>query len=122
MQGHEIYKYAVRKVPEVVKKNLDKAGIGLQEVKKVLIHQANEKMDEAIVKRFLKKCKINKNVSDVMPMSISELGNSSVGTIPTLYDMVLKGQKPEHKIDDGDVIMFASVGAGMNINAIVYKH
>jgi 3-oxoacyl-[acyl-carrier-protein] synthase-3 len=51
MDGHEIYKYAVRNVPQVVQKNLEKSGIGLNEVKKVLIHQANGKMDEAILKK-----------------------------------------------------------------------
>ena len=57
-----------------------------------------------------------------MPMSIHELGNSSVATIPTLYNMVLNGELPEHKLKKGDVVIFASVGAGMNVNAIVYRH
>jgi len=50
------------------------------------------------------------------------LGNSSVATIPTLYDHILKGKLENQHIHKGDVIMFASVGAGMNINAIVYQH
>jgi len=44
-----------------------------------------------------------------------------VATIPTLYDMVRKGMLPEHDISEGDIIMFASVGAGMNINAVAYR-
>ena len=56
-----------------------------------------------------------------MPMSIHELGNSSVATIPTLYDLVLKGKYPAHHLEKGDVVIFASVGAGMNINAICYR-
>ena len=56
-----------------------------------------------------------------MPMNIYELGNSSVATVPTLYDMVLKGKLKDHTISDGDIIIFASVGAGMHINAVVYK-
>ena len=47
MHGHERDKYAVKTVPEVVKQNLDKAGFTLTDVKKVLIHPANQKMDEA---------------------------------------------------------------------------
>jgi 3-oxoacyl-[acyl-carrier-protein] synthase-3 len=58
----------------------------------------------------------------IMPMTISKLGNSSVATIPTLYDMILKNKLKNHHINEGDVIIFASVGAGMNINAIVYKY
>jgi 3-oxoacyl-[acyl-carrier-protein] synthase-3 len=54
-------------------------------------------------------------------MTIGELGNSSVATIPTLYDLIMKKQLGEHEIKPGDHIMFASVGAGMNINAVIYK-
>jgi 3-oxoacyl-[acyl-carrier-protein] synthase-3 len=57
-----------------------------------------------------------------MPMTINRLGNSSVATVPTLFDMILKGQVKNQEINKGDIIMFASVGAGMNINAIVYKY
>ena len=91
------------------------------DVKKILIHQANEKMDEAIVKRFYKLHDMDMP-EGVMPMTINTLGNSSVATVPTLYDMILKGHLKNQEINKGDVIMFASVGAGMNINAIVYKY
>jgi 3-oxoacyl-[acyl-carrier-protein] synthase-3 len=56
-----------------------------------------------------------------MPMSIHLLGNSSVATVPTLYDRVLKNEVEDQQVNKDDIIMFASVGAGMNINAIVYK-
>ena len=82
---------------------------------------AGDEMDEAIVKRFYKLHGIRRDVSDVMPMSIHQLGNSSVATVPTLYDMILKGQIPNHSISQGDLLLFASVGAGMNINAFAYK-
>jgi 3-oxoacyl-[acyl-carrier-protein] synthase-3 len=58
---------------------------------------------------------------NVMPMCIQYLGNSSVATIPTLYDLILKGQDERHELQNGDVVMFASVGAGMNINAVCYQ-
>ena len=88
-------------------------------MKKILIHQANEKMDEAIVNRFYRLYK-TPVPEGIMPMSIHKLGNSSVATVPTLFDLVLKGQI-EDQIRKGDVLLLASVGAGMNINAIVYK-
>ena len=56
-----------------------------------------------------------------MPMVISKLGNSSVATIPTLLKMIKNGELPSHEVKKDDVILFASVGAGMNINAIVYQ-
>jgi 3-oxoacyl-[acyl-carrier-protein] synthase-3 len=57
-----------------------------------------------------------------MPMSINFLGNSSVATIPTLYDLLVNNQLENHEIKKGDVLLFASVGAGMNINAFVYRY
>ena len=55
-------------------------------------------------------------------MSIHKLGNSSVATVPTLFDLILNGKLEDHEINEGDIILLASVGAGMNINAIVYQY
>ncbi|RPH33243.1 MAG: ketoacyl-ACP synthase III [Bacteroidales bacterium] len=121
MLGRKIYEYSLMHVPSAMKAALDRSGIPIEEVNKILIHQANEKMDEAIVQRFYKLYKIREVPNNIMPMSIHELGNSSVATVPTLYDMIVKGQLPDHKINKGDVVIFASVGAGMNINSFVYK-
>ncbi len=121
MDGHEIYKYAVRTVADAVKQSLDKAGLSLIDVKKVLIHQANQKMDEAILKRVFKLYQTEKNLEEIMPMTISWLGNSSVATLPTLFDLLQRGKLNNHILHSGDIAVFASVGAGMNINSMVYK-
>lgn len=121
MYGRKIYEFALSQVPCAMKSCLDKSGIGIDEVKKILIHQANEKMDEAIIERFYKLYE-KTAPKDIMPMSIHDLGNSSVATVPTLYDLILKGKIEGHEINKGDVIIFASVGAGMNVNAFVYRH
>ncbi|UAM96570.1 3-oxoacyl-ACP synthase III family protein [Polaribacter litorisediminis] len=121
MYGRKIYEFAITNVPKAMKLALDKSGLKIEDVKKIFIHQANEKMDEAIVKRFYRLFK--KSVPEgIMPMSIHKLGNSSVATVPTLLDLVLKGKIKNQEVHKGDVIMLASVGAGMNINAIVYKY
>lgn len=121
MYGRKIYEFAISQVPAAMKSCLDKSGINITDVKKILIHQANEKMDEAIIQRFYKL--YDKTApADIMPMSIHELGNSSVATVPTLYDLLMRGEIKDHEINKGDVIIFASVGAGMNINAFVYRH
>ncbi|MFV9550060.1 3-oxoacyl-ACP synthase III family protein [Algibacter sp. PT7-4] len=120
MYGRKIYEFALTNVPLAMKSCLDKSGIDIAEVKKILIHQANEKMDEAIVKRFYQLYNMEMP-EDIMPMSIGKLGNSSVATVPTLYDIILNGEMANQSINKGDVIIFASVGAGMNINAIIYK-
>lgn len=121
MYGRKIYEFALTNVPLALKSCLEKSGVSIKDVKKILIHQANEKMDEAIVKRFYKLHGLEMP-DGVMPMTINTLGNSSVATVPTLYDMILKGELENQQINKGDIIIFASVGAGMNINAIVYQH
>ncbi|MDG3580840.1 3-oxoacyl-ACP synthase III family protein [Galbibacter pacificus] len=121
MYGRKIYEFAVTHVPVAMKECLDKSGVSISQLKKIFIHQANEKMDEAILLRFYKL--YHKEVpSGIMPMNIHELGNSSVATIPTLFDSVKKGNITNQELHKGDVVIFASVGAGMNINALVYKY
>ena len=121
MSGHKLYVYALTYVPGVVKDSLDKAGLHLSDIKKVLIHQANEKMDEAILKNVFKLYNEKQIPEGIMPMTIEKLGNSSTATVPTLLDMVLKDKLNGQKINPGDHIILCSVGAGMNINSIVYK-
>jgi 3-oxoacyl-[acyl-carrier-protein] synthase-3 len=120
MDGHKLYEYALKTVPLVAKESVEKAGLGIGDIKKVLIHQANEKMDEAILKRLFKICG-GEYKPAVMPMIISWLGNSSVATVPTLLDLLLKGKLADHALAAGDNIVLTSVGAGMNINAVVYR-
>ena len=121
MAGHKLYIYAIKNVPGVVKDSIEKAGLELADIKKVLIHQANEKMDEAILSGLFKLYG-EKNIPEgIMPMSIRDLGNSSTATVPTLLDLVLKGKIDDQEINSGDYIVLCSVGAGMNINSIVYK-
>jgi 3-oxoacyl-[acyl-carrier-protein] synthase-3 len=121
MHGRKLYQYAIEKVPQTIKDCLDKSNIHLSEIKKALIHQANGKMDDAILKRLFSLYDMVDVPKNIMPMTIAWLGNSSVATIPTLLDLILKDQLKPHKINKGDTLVFASVGAGMNINSLVYK-
>ena len=121
MNGRKVYEFSLSHVPTVIKAALDKAGIHLRDVSKILIHQANEKMDMAISERLFRLYDLPPASEAVMPMTISFLGNSSVATVPTLLDLVLRGKVENHAIHKGDVVVFASVGAGMNINAVVYQ-
>ena len=50
------------------------------------------------------------------------MGNSSVATIPTLFDLLISNRIENQNLRKGDVIIFASVGAGMNVNAFVYRY
>lgn len=121
MKGRKVYEFAIKNVPLAMKSCLDQCGIPITSVKKFFLHQANEKMDEGFVKVLFKLYGIKEVPPHIMPMSIHKLGNSSVATIPTLYDLVKHGQMNEHALEKDDIVLFASVGAGMNINAICYR-
>lgn len=121
MKGHKIYQYALTQVPKAMKACMDKIDLHIDDLDKILIHQANEKMDEAIIKRLYRLFGVKNVPEDIMPMIIERLGNSSVATVPTLYDLIMRGQLKNHQIKPGDTILLASVGAGMNINCIAYK-
>jgi len=125
MHGHTLYKYALKAVPQVIKESIDKAGLTIEHIDRVLLHQANEKMDVEILKRLFRLYGIRNPspefIRHILPMSISWLGNSSVATIPTLLDLILKNKMERYSLPEHDIIIFASVGAGMNANSIVYK-
>jgi 3-oxoacyl-[acyl-carrier-protein] synthase-3 len=121
MAGRKVYEFALKTVPMAMKQCLEKCNVDISELKKIFIHQANEKMDNAIIKEFYMLFADTDVPLFIMPMNIRELGNSSVATVPTLLDMVRKGVIPDHSLSAGDIILFASVGAGMNLNAVCYR-
>ncbi len=121
MNGRKLYEYSLSTVPGVVDESLKKAGVSYIDVKKILLHQANAKMNKAIVKRLYRAHGCKEVPANVLPMTISELGNCSVATIPTLLDFIRKGELKGHALAQGDLVVFTSVGAGMNINSVVYK-
>ncbi|WP_341655308.1 ketoacyl-ACP synthase III [Blattabacterium cuenoti] len=125
MNGRRIYEYALTEVPNMLKNMLDHANLHLSDIQKIILHQANAKMDYAILKRLLKLYNYTSLKKDfllkIMPMTIQKFGNSSVATVPTLLDLILKGKMSPHEIKPGDTILMASLGAGMNINGIIYR-
>ncbi len=121
MNGRKLYQYALETVPQLIKDTLKKADLHLSDINKVLIHQANGKMDDAILKRLFKLYDFKDVPDNIMPMTIAQLGNSSVATIPTLLNLLLNNKIESYKINKNENLVFASVGAGMNINAFIYK-
>ncbi len=120
MNGRKLYENALKTVPLIIKECLDGAALSVADITKVLIHQANEKMDDAILKHLFELCGLKNSPKDIMPMTISWLGNSSVATLPTLYDLMCKGNFEKQVLESGNNIVFASVGAGVNMNAVIY--
>ena len=121
MRGRRLYEYAVTVVPDLIRENLQDVGLTVDDVDKVLMHQANSKMNGAILKRLFKLEERERITEGVMPMTISLLGNSSVATVPTMLDLMLTGKLENQTIGSGDTIVFAAVGAGMNSNSVIYK-
>lgn len=121
MQGRKLYEKALKIVPDIIKTCMDDAGVAIQEVDSVLVHQANNKMDEAILRELYGLYGLKQAPDGVMPMTISWLGNSSVATLPTLYHLLDTGKIANYTLKAGGIIVFAAVGAGVNINALAYK-
>ncbi len=121
MQGRKIYEYALKNVPAAMKATIDNAGLDIDDIDKILLHQANAKMDHAIIDRLMKLYGRSDYDRIIAPMTIQFLGNSSVATVPTMFNMIKKGKMEGQKFTDKGNILLASVGAGMNINCIVYR-
>lgn len=121
MQGRKIYEYALKNVPQAIKETIDDAGLSIEDIDKILIHQANAKMDYAMIERLHKLYDVKDYDHAISPMTIQEFGNSSVATIPTMFNLIIKGKMAGQSFKDKGNIVMTSVGAGMNINAIVYK-
>ncbi len=122
MSGRKVYEFALTQVPALMKDVIDQAGLHLRDIRKVLVHQANEKMDQAILDRLFKLYNEENVPANIMPMTIGWLGNSSVATVPTLLDLIVRKKMLGHEVKEGDYLLFASVGAGMNVNAFVYRY
>jgi 3-oxoacyl-[acyl-carrier-protein] synthase III len=120
MEGRRIYKYAVSTVAPAIKEVLDQAGLGLEDVSKLLLHQANGKMIDAIASGLAALCGTARR-ADLVPKTVSWLGNSSVATLPTILDLIRRGALDGHRIEPGDCVVFGAVGAGMHVNAVVYR-
>ncbi len=122
MNGRAVYKYATEWVPKVIKDVLDKSGVTIEEIDMFLLHQANAKMLGAIAENIAMLYDVPfESISGKFPATIEFLGNTSVATIPTLLDMVLKNKLDGYRINAGDLAVMASVGAGMHCNALVYR-
>ena len=121
MNGRKVYEFGLTHVPLVMKEAIERANLGLEDIALALVHQANDKMDQAILQRLFSLFGRDVVPPGKMPMTIGWLGNSSVATVPTLLDLVLKRKLDGQQIKEGDHILFASVGAGMNVNALVYR-
>jgi 3-oxoacyl-[acyl-carrier-protein] synthase-3 len=110
MNGREVYKFATREVPTVLKEALDAAGLTVDDVDWLLLHQANIRIMETVANRL------------GMPMekvitNLSDYGNTSAASIPLALDeAVRKGQ-----VKKGDIIACAGFGAGLSWGSAIIR-
>ena len=120
MKGRKVYEFVLKNVPPALKALLDATNLDIDDVNKILLHQANAKMDHAMIQRLYKS--YGKTAPEnIDPMTVQFLGNTSVATVPTMFDLIAKKQLDSHQFNADDTIIMASVGATMNVNAVIYK-
>lgn len=106
MDGKEVFKFAVSKVPEAIEELLEKTRIDVQEIDHFLLHQANERIVRSVAKRL-------KQSMDKFPINMEEYGNTSSASIPILLDDLNRSGA----LKKGDKIILSGFGAGLSYGA-----
>ena len=110
MDGQEVFKFAVRKVPESVLELLNRTGTKKEDIKYYVLHQANERIIEAAARRL-------KEPMEKFPMTIGQFGNTSTASIPLLLDDMIQ----KDMLKRGDKIIMSGFGAGMTWGAVLME-
>jgi 3-oxoacyl-[acyl-carrier-protein] synthase-3 len=121
MNGRNVFRYGLDKIPGLAADCLKLANMQLEDIRMLLFHQANRKMIEQMAKRIYGQKGHKSFPEESLPINVDYMGNNSVATIPILMDNIRRGEFPGHEINSGDNVVFASVGAGMHANCMVYK-
>lgn len=110
MNGQEVYKFAVRTVPEAIERVLEKAGLKVEDIDLFLLHQANYRIIESVSKRL-------NQPMEKFPTNLQEYGNISAASVAILLDNV----NNHGMIKSGSKIVLAGFGAGLTWGATVLE-
>ncbi len=110
MDGQEVFRFAVKTVPEAIRTVLSEGGTHIDEIKYFVLHQANYRIFESIAKRL-------KISMEKFPTNLERFGNTSGATIPILLDEMNR----EGKLERGDKIVLAGFGAGLTWGATLLE-
>ena len=110
MNGKEVYRFAVHKVPEVIEKALFRANISADKVDWLLLHQANQRILDAVAQRL--KIPPHKVISNM-----AYHGNTSAASIPIALDEWVR----QGKIQAGEIIATSGFGAGLTWGAAIFQ-
>ena len=110
MNGQEVYRFAVKRVPEVIEKALYRSNLTTEQVDWLLLHQANQRILDAVAQRL-------KISGDKVISNMAEYGNTSAASIPLALDESVRAGK----IKAGDVIAASGFGAGLTWGAAIFE-
>ena len=110
MDGQGVFKFAVRKVPEIVEEVLEKAGMEIDDIDYFILHQANRRIIEAVAKR------LHTDISR-FPMNLEEYANTSAATVPILLDEMNRN----NKFSKGQKLILSGFGAGLTWAACLFE-
>lgn len=110
MDGGEVFKFAVSKVPEVIRELLEKEKREQKDIAFFLLHQANERIVRSVARR------LGEDIAR-FPMNMMEYGNTSSASIPILLDEV----KKKKMLKSGDLLILAGFGAGLSYGASLIR-
>ena len=110
MDGQEVFKFAVKKVPECINELLSDTGVSADEIRYFVIHQANYRIIESIAKRL-------KVSLDRFPVNMEHYGNTSGASVPLLLDEINR----KGMLKPGDKIVFSGFGAGLTWGAVLLE-
>ena len=110
MNGQEVYRFAVRRVPEVIEKSLHKANLQVHDLDWLILHQANQRIIDAVVNRF--------GIDPAKAVSnMGKYGNTSAASIPIALDEWVQADK----IQSDHLIAIAGFGAGLSWGSAVFR-
>lgn len=110
MNGQEVYRFAVRRVPEVIEKALFRANLTTEQVDWLLLHQANQRILDAVATRL-------KIAPEKVISNLAKYGNTSAASIPLALDEVVR----QGTVKPGDTIAAAGFGAGLTWGAAIFQ-
>lgn len=110
MEGQEVFKFAVKKVPESIEVLINEANISKEEIKYYILHQANKRIIDLVAKRL--------HVSEEkFPINLDRYGNTSAASIPILLDEL----NQQGKLQNGDKIILSGFGGGLTWGAALIE-
>lgn len=110
MNGKEVYRFAVQRVPEVIDKALFHANLSVDQIDWLILHQANQRILDAVAQRL--NIPAHKVISN-----LAEYGNTSAASIPLALDEAVQAGK----IKPGDIIATSGFGAGLTWGAAIFQ-